>query len=199
MISRRALCIAGLCATLLPFTAGEAAAMDVKDPENTLIMKLKSGDVVIELMPDVAPQHVERVKTLTREGAYDGVAFHRVIPGFMAQTGDVEHGNTAKGYNARRAGTGGSSYPDLPAEFSDTPFERGVLGMARSQSPNSANSQFFITFEESAWLNGQYTVFGRVIDGMEHVDNIKMGSRANNGAIDGDPDVIVSMKVAADD
>jgi cyclophilin family peptidyl-prolyl cis-trans isomerase len=199
MISRRALCIAGLCATLLPFTAGEAAAMDVKDPENTLIMTLKSGDVVIELKPDVAPQHVERVKTLTREGAYDGVAFHRVIPGFMAQTGDVEHGNTAKGYNARRAGTGGSSYPDLPAEFSDTPFERGVLGMARSQSPNSANSQFFITFEESAWLNGQYTVFGRVIDGMEHVDNIKMGSRANNGAIDGDPDVIVSMKVAADD
>ena len=104
----------------------------------------------------------------------------------------------AKGFNARRAGTGGSGYPDLAAEFSSVPFERGTLGMARSQSPNSANSQFFICFEESSWLNGQYTVFGQVVDGMEHVDNIKMGSRANNGAIDGDPDSIISMKVAAD-
>ncbi len=199
MFTRRSLSIhAALFAALLPLTALEAAAVEIKDPENTLIMTLKSGDVTIELLPDVAPKHVERIKTLTREGAYDGVAFHRVIPGFMAQTGDVENGNTIKGYNARRAGTGGSKYPDLPAEFSKLPFERGVLGMARSQSPNSANSQFFITFEESGWLNGQYTVFGRVIDGMAHVDNVKMGSKANNGAIDGDPDAIISMKVAAD-
>jgi len=196
MITRRALSIAGLFAVLLPAT--EAPAVEITDPENTLIMTLKSGDVTIALFPDVAPKHVERLKTLAREGAYDNVAFHRVIPGFMAQTGDVEYGDVAEGFNARRAGTGGSSYPDLPAEFSDRPFNRGVLGMARSQSPDSANSQFFITFEESAWLNGQYTVVGEVIDGMAHVDNIKMGSRANNGAIDGDPDAILSMKVAAD-
>jgi cyclophilin family peptidyl-prolyl cis-trans isomerase len=187
-----------LAAVLLPIIAGEAAAVDIKDPENTLVMELKSGTVTIELLPDVAPKHVERVKTLAREGAYDGVAFHRVIPGFMAQTGDVEHGNTVKGYNARRAGTGGSKYGDIPAEFSKVPFERGTVGMARSQNPNSANSQFFIMFEEGSFLNGQYTVFGQVIDGMQHVDNIKMGSRANNGSIDGDPDAIVSLKVAAD-
>ena len=196
MITRRALSIAGLLAVLLPAT--EAAAVEITDPENTLIMTLKTGDVTIALFPDVAPKHVERLKTLTREGAYDNVAFHRVIPGFMAQTGDVEYGDMVEGFNARRAGTGGSNYPDLPAEFSDRPFNRGVLGMARSQSPDSANSQFFITFEESAWLNGQYTVVGEVIDGMSHVDNIKMGSRANNGAIEGDPDAILSMKVAAD-
>jgi cyclophilin family peptidyl-prolyl cis-trans isomerase len=195
MITRRA---AVLFAALSPIIAKEAAAVEIKDPENTLIMTLKSGDVTIELLPDVAPNHVERIKTLTREGAYDGVAFHRVIPGFMAQTGDVQNGNMTKGYSAARAGTGGSKYPDLKAEFSNTPFQRGTLGMARSQSPNSANSQFFICFEEASWLNGQYTVFGKVIDGMQHVDNIKMGSRANNGAIDGDPDAIVKMVVAAD-
>ncbi len=195
MLMRR---VAGLAAILLPIIAVGAAAMDVKDPENTLVMELKSGPVIIELLPDVAPRHVERVKTLTREGAYDGVAFHRVIPGFMAQTGDVEHGDTNDGYNARRAGTGGSQYPNLPAEFSQTPFERGTVGMARAQSPDSANSQFFIMFEEGSFLNGQYTVFGQVIDGMQHVDNIKMGSRANNGAIDGDPDAIISLKVVAD-
>jgi cyclophilin family peptidyl-prolyl cis-trans isomerase len=195
MLTRRA---AALIAALLPFIAQETAAVEIKDPENTLLMTLKSGVVAIQLLPDVAPKHVERLKTLAREGAYDGVAFHRVIPGFMAQTGDVEHGNTTKGYNARRAGTGGSQYGDLPAEFSKVPFERGTVGMARSQNPNSANSQFFIMFEEGSFLNGQYTVFGQVIDGMAHVDNIKMGSKANNGAIDGDPDVIVSLKVAAD-
>jgi cyclophilin family peptidyl-prolyl cis-trans isomerase len=195
MLTRRA---AALIAALLPFIAQESAAVEIKDPENTLLMTLKSGVVAIQLLPDVAPKHVERLKTLAREGAYDGVAFHRVIPGFMAQTGDVEHGNTTKGYNARRAGTGGSQYGDLPAEFSKVPFERGTVGMARSQNPNSANSQFFIMFEEGSFLNGQYTVFGQVIDGMPHVDNIKMGSKANNGAIDGDPDVIVSLKVAAD-
>ena len=195
MLTRRA---AALIAALLPFIAQETAAVEIKDPENTLLMTLKSGVVTIQLLPDVAPKHVERLKTLAREGAYDGVAFHRVIPGFMAQTGDVEHGNTTKGYNARRAGTGGSQYGDLPAEFSKVPFERGTVGMARAQNPNSANSQFFIMFEEGSFLNGQYTVFGQVIDGMAHVDNIKMGSKANNGAIDGDPDVIVSLKVAAD-
>jgi cyclophilin family peptidyl-prolyl cis-trans isomerase len=195
MISRRSALAA---AVLLPLIAKEAAAVDIADPENTLLMELKSGTVSIELLPDVAPQHVERIKRLTREGAYDNVAFHRVIPGFMAQTGDVEHGNMEKGFNARRAGTGSSSYPDLPAEFSDVPFDRGTLGMARSQNPNSGNSQFFICFEPAPHLNGQYTVFGRVIDGMPHVDNIKMGSRSNNGAIDGEPDRILSMKVAAD-
>lgn len=195
MITRRT---AVLFAAALPLFAGKGAAVEITDPENTIVMTLKSGDVTIQLLPDVAPQHVERIKTLTREGLYDGVAFHRVIPGFMAQTGDVKFGQTKSGFNAGRAGTGGSELPNLPAEFNATPFERGTLGMARSQSPNSANSQFFICFEESSWLNGQYTVFGRVIDGMQHVDNIKMGSRADNGAIDGDPDVIIAMKVAAD-
>jgi peptidylprolyl isomerase len=195
MITRRT---AVLFAASLPFIAGKGAAVEITDPENTIIMTLKSGDVTIQLLPDLAPQHVERIKTLTREGLYDGVAFHRVIPGFMAQTGDVRYGQTRDGFNAARAGTGGSELPNLQAEFTNTPFERGTLGMARSQSPNSANSQFFICFDDSSWLNGQYTVFGRVIDGMQHVDNIKMGSRENNGAIDGDPDVIVAMKVAAD-
>jgi cyclophilin family peptidyl-prolyl cis-trans isomerase len=195
MFTRRA---AVLIAALLPLIGREAAAVEITDPENTLILTLKSGEVVIRLLPDVAPKHVERLKTLAREGAYDGVAFHRVIPGFMAQTGDVKFGNTAKGYNAGRVGTGGSDYGDLPAEFSKTPFERGTVGMARSQNPNSANSQFFIMFEEGSFLNGQYTVFGQVIDGMQHVDNIKAGSKANNGAISGDPDAIVSLKVAAD-
>lgn len=195
MITRRT---AVLFAASLPFVAGKGAAVEITDPENTIIMTLKSGDVTIQLLPDLAPLHVERIKTLTREGLYDGVAFHRVIPGFMAQTGDVRYGQTRNGFNAARAGTGGSDLPNLPAEFTNTPFERGTLGMARSQSPNSANSQFFICFEESSWLNGQYTVFGRVIDGMQHVDNIKMGSRENNGAIDGEPDAIVAMKVAAD-
>ncbi|MEO0361236.1 MAG: peptidylprolyl isomerase, partial [Pseudomonadota bacterium] len=162
----------------------EAKAVD----GNTLIIELKTGEVKIELLPDVAPQHVERVKTLAAEGAYDGVAFHRVIDGFMAQTGDVEHG---KGDNTARAGTGGSSYPDLPAEFSKIPFERGTVGMARAQNPNSANSQFFIMFEEGSFLNGQYTVFGQVTEGMGHVDNIKKGSSSANGSVD-DPDRMIS-------
>jgi cyclophilin family peptidyl-prolyl cis-trans isomerase len=195
MLTRRA---AVLIAALMPLIASEAAAVDIQDPENTLILTLESGEVVIRLLPDVAPKHVERLKTLAREGAYDGVAFHRVIPGFMAQTGDVQFGDTTAGYDARRVGTGGSDYGDLPAEFSKVPFERGTVGMARSQNPNSANSQFFIMFEEGSFLNGQYTVFGQVIAGMEHVDAIKAGSKANNGAISGDPDAIVSLKVAAD-
>ncbi|TVQ56254.1 MAG: peptidylprolyl isomerase [Rhodobacteraceae bacterium] len=194
MLTRRAVSIAAVLLILSPVVK-EAAALE---PENTLIMTLKTGEVTIELLPDLAPRHVERIRTLAKEGAYDGVAFHRVIPGFMAQTGDVQFGNTTRGYDARRVGTGGSSHPDLPAEFSATPFERGVLGMARSQSPNSANSQFFITFEESSWLDGQYTVFGRVIEGMEHVDAIKAGSRANNGMIEGEPDRILSLRVAGE-
>ena len=170
--------------------------MDIKDPENTLVIELKTGKVVIEMLPEVAPQHVERIKSLARSGEYDGVAFHRVIEGFMAQTGDVEFGDMDDGYNPNRAGMGGSSLPDLPAEFSALPFDRGVAGMARAQNPNSANSQFFIMFEDGHFLNNQYTVWGRVIDGMEHVDNIKRGA-GQSGAVT-DPDRMVRVRVAAD-
>ena len=186
-----------LFAALLSLTAMEAAAVEIKDPENTLVITLATGDVTIQLLPDVAPQHVDRIKELARAGEYDNVVFHRVIDGFMAQTGDVQFGDKEDGFNLSRAGTGGSSKPDVPAEFSKVPFERGTVGMARSQNPNSANSQFFIMFEEGSFLNGQYTVFGQVIDGMPHVDNIKKGSRAANGAVD-DPDHMISVRVAAD-
>lgn len=165
---------------------------EIKDPENTILMELKGGQVVIELLPDVAPQHVERMKELAREGAYDNVCFHRVIDGFMAQTGDVANGNMEDGFNIRRAGTGGSDKPDLPAEFSKLPHDRGTLGAARSQNPNSANSQFFINFSDNHFLNGQYTVYGRVIDGMEHVDAITRGEPP------ADPDRMISVRVAAD-
>jgi peptidylprolyl isomerase len=165
---------------------------EFKDPENTLIITLKGGDVVVEMLPDVAPKHVERIKALARAGEYDNVAFHRVIDGFMAQTGDVENGDMEVGFNIRRAGTGGSSQPDLPAEFSRLPFDRGALGMARSQNPNSANSQFFIMFEDGHFLNGQYTVWGRVTQGMEHVDAITRGEPPSS------PDRMVSVRVAAD-
>ncbi|MHA3978676.1 peptidylprolyl isomerase [Halovulum sp. GXIMD14794] len=165
---------------------------DIKDPENTIIITLKDGEVVLELLPDVAPKHVDRIKELARGGQYDNVAFHRVIDGFMAQTGDVANANMEKDYNPRRAGTGGSSLPDLPAEFSKIPFDRGALGMARSQNPNSANSQFFIMFQDGHFLNGQYTVFGRVISGMEHVDNITRGEPPAN------PDRMITVRVAAD-
>ena len=148
---------------------------ETKDPENTILMELKGGQVVIELLPDVAPKHCERMKELARSGAYDNVAFHRVIDGFMAQTGDVANGNMEKDFNLRRAGTGGSDMPDLPAEFSKLPHDRGTLGAARSQNPNSANSQFFINFSDNHFLNGQYTVYGRVASGMEHVDAIVRG------------------------
>ena len=151
---------------------------EIKDPENTILIELKDGTVIIELLPDVAPQHAARMKELAREGAYDGVVFHRVIDGFMAQTGDVQHGKD--GGNLRMAGTGGSSKPDLPAEFSKLPHDRGTLGAARSQNPNSANSQFFINFSDNHFLNGQYTVYGRVIDGMEHVDAITRGGAAGD-------------------
>jgi peptidylprolyl isomerase len=153
---------------------------EIKDPENTILMELKDGTVVIELLADVAPKHAERMKELARAGAYDNVVFHRVIEGFMAQTGDVEHGNFENDFNIRRAGTGGSDLPDLPAEFSKLPHDRGTLGAARSSNPNSANSQFFINFKDNHFLNGQYTVYGRVIAGMEHVDAIVRGEPPMN-------------------
>ena len=165
---------------------------DIKDPENTILMELKDGTVTIELLPDVAPDHSARMKELARAGAYDNVCFHRVIDGFMAQTGDVQHANMEKDYNPRMAGTGGSDLPDLPAEFSKLPHDRGTLGAARSSNPNSANSQFFINFSDNSFLNGQYTVYGRVIDGMQHVDAITRGEPPAN------PDRMISVKVAAD-
>ncbi|AML52410.1 MULTISPECIES: peptidylprolyl isomerase [Falsihalocynthiibacter] len=165
---------------------------DYKDPENTILLELKGGTVVIELLPDVAPAHVARMKELARSGAYDNVAFHRVIPGFMAQTGDVAHGNMENDFNLRRAGTGASEMPDVPAEFSKIPHARGSIGAARSANPNSANSQFFINFSDNDFLNGQYTVYGQVKSGMEHVDAIVVGEPPEN------PDRMISMKVAAD-
>lgn len=165
---------------------------DIKDPENTILMELKNGTVVIELLADVAPLHTARMKELARAGAYDNVCFHRVIDGFMAQTGDVEHGDMEDGFNLRRAGTGGSDMPDLPAEFSKLPHARGTLGAARSSNPNSANSQFFINFKDNDFLNGQYTVYGRVLSGMEHVDAIAKGEPPAA------PDRMISVKVAAD-
>ncbi|MCK0148794.1 peptidylprolyl isomerase [Marivita sp. S6314] len=165
---------------------------DIKDPENTILVELKDGTVTIELLPDVAPKHAERMKELARAGAYDNVCFHRVIDGFMAQTGDVEHGDMEDGFDLRRAGTGGSALPDLPAEFSKLPHDRGTLGAARSQNPNSANSQFFINFTDNHFLNGQYTVYGRVVSGMEHVDAITRGEPPAA------PDRMISVKVAAD-
>ena len=154
-----------------------------------MILKLKDGDVKIELYEDKAPNHVKRIKLLAEQGKYDGVVFHRVIDGFMAQTGDVKFANSSNDdFDLRRAGTGGSDLPDLKEEFSDLPHQRGTLSMARSQDPNSANSQFFICFKEASFLDRQYTVFGKVIEGMEFVDKIKRGEPAS------DPDKIISFK-----
>ena len=165
---------------------------EIKDPENTIIMETTKGKVVIQLLPDLAPGHVARVKELAREGAYDGVVFHRVIEDFMAQTGDVQYGKTGgKDFNPARAGMGGSEKPDLKAEFSNMSHVRGTCSMARSQMPNSANSQFFICFTDAPWLNKQYSVWGQVIEGMENIDRIKRGEPVQ------DPDHIISMKVAA--
>ena len=162
--------------------------------ENIMILKLKDGDVKIELFEDVAPKHVERIKKLANDGSYDNVVFHRVIDGFMAQTGDVKFGNSSsKDYDLRRAGMGGSDLPDLPSEFNDLPHEKGTLSMARSSDPNSANSQFFICFQPAPFLDRNYTVFGKVIEGMENVDKIKRGDSNNNGAVT-DPDKIISFK-----
>ncbi len=169
---------AGIALSLV--TLAPAGAQDI-DPENAIVMQLKYGNVVIRLRPDVAPQHVERIKELTREGFYDGIIFHRVIEGFMAQTGDPTG-----------TGTGGSDKPDLPAEFSNVPFERGTVGAARTSDPNSANSQFFIMFDEGSFLNGQYTVWGEVVEGMECVDQINKGEPPAN------PDKIIKMQVMAD-
>ena len=148
-----------------------------------LTIQLKDGPVVIKLSPEIAPQNVARIKALATSGKYNDVAFHRVMDGFMAQTGDVQFGNMRKGFDAMRVGTGSSSAPDLPAEFSNIPFDRGVVGMARSSDPNSANSQFFIVFAPSYFLNGQYTVVGKVVSGMDKVDKIKRGADDNNGAV----------------
>ena len=158
-----------------------------------MILKLKDGDVAIELFPDIAPKHVERIKTLADSGKYDGVVFHRVIDGFMAQTGDVQFGNsTSEDFDLRRAGTGSSTLPDLKQEFSNIPHEKGTLSMARSQDPNSANSQFFICFEAAPHLDRSYTVFGKVVNGMEFVDKIKRGD-GPNGSVS-EPDKIISFK-----
>lgn len=166
-------------------TTALAQAPAANDPENTLVIELTSGKVVIAMRPDLAPQHVERVKKLAREGFYNGIVWHRVIPGFMAQTGDPTG-----------TGSGGSKYPDLPAEFTNTPFERGTVGAARTADPNTANSQFFITFTRTPHLNGQYTVWGKVIDGMMHVDAIKKGE-GGSGTVD-NPDKMLKVYVAAD-
>ncbi|TPL95110.1 peptidylprolyl isomerase [Mesorhizobium sp. B2-3-12] len=168
------------------------------DPENTMIITLKGGDVTIALRPDLAPKHVAQIKKLVRDHAYDNVAFHRVIGGFMAQTGDVKFGNMEKGFNAQAVGTGGSDLPDLPAEFSQTEhYKRGVVGMARSQDPNSANSQFFIMFAPAPPLDGQYTIIGNVVSGMDLVDKIKKGDEADNGTVT-DPDRMIKVRIAAD-
>lgn len=179
--------VAGLV-SLAAFTASVAQAAD-----EYLTIKLKDGPVVIKLMPEVAPNHVKRLEELAKKGAYDNVAFHRVIEGFMAQTGDVKYGNMAKDYNPQMAGMGGSDLPDLKAEFSKVPFERGTVGMARAQDPNSANSQFFIMFAPGDFLNGQYTVVGKVVSGMEFVDKIKRGE-GQNGEVS-NPDRMIKVTV----
>lgn len=171
----------------------EANAVD----EKYLLIELESGTVKIEMLPDVAPKHVAQITTLAKRGDYDGVAFHRVIDGFMAQTGDVQHGKIADdGSVSSRAGTGGSDLGNIEAEFSSLPFDRGVVGMARAQAPNSANSQFFIMFEDGHFLNNNYTVWGRVVDGMEFVDNIKRGAGSSGSVTD--PDKMVKVTVSAE-
>ena len=162
-----------------------------EESRDLINLVLKDGTVVIETRPDLAPKHVEQIKKLASEGQYDGVVFHHVIEGFMAQTGDVKFGNSSKdSYDISRAGTGGSSLPDIEAEFSNANHGRGAVSMARSQNPNSANSQFFICFKDASFLDGQYTVWGYVIEGMEFVDNIKLGEPPK------DPDKIVKMEIA---
>jgi len=163
----------------------------VENPK--IILTTKYGDVKIELFKDTAPKHVNRILELSKAGLYDGVAFHRVIDGFMAQTGDVQHGNTKKGFNASLVGTGGSDLPDLTQEFSNIAHDRGVLSMARSQDPNSANSQFFICFEKAPHLDRQYTAFGKVTEGMEFIDKLKKGAQGS-GAVT-NPDIIVKITV----
>ncbi|MHB2166282.1 peptidylprolyl isomerase [Alsobacter sp. R-9] len=185
MLRTLALATLALAAVLVAGLSPGHAQQPPLDPENTLVLTLKDGKVMIRLRPDLAPKHVEQVKTLVRRGFYDGIVFHRVIPGFMAQTGDP-----------KGDGTGGSDMPNIPAEFTPQPFQRGTLGMARSSSPNSANSQFFICFDAAPHLTGNYTAFGQVVSGMEFVDKIKKGD-GPNGQVRG-PDKIVSLRVLAD-
>ena len=173
-----------LALTIAAFAASAAVAQDA-DPQNTLIMETKHGKVTIKLRPDLAPKHVAQIKALVARKFYDGLTFHRVIPGFMAQTGDPTG-----------TGSGGSSLPDVPAEFNQTHFTRGVLGMARAEDPNSANSQFFITTADAGFLDGKYTAFGEVTSGMDVVDKIKAGTQDNNGAVT-NPDKIVSMRMGS--
>lgn len=187
LFARRAFMAAAALMVAAPAMAQAPAAAPKAAPDNTLYLDTTYGRVVIALRPDLAPKHVERLKLLAREGFYNNVPFHRVIDGFMAQTGDGQFGN----------GTGGSKYPNLPAEFSATPFVRGTVGMARSSAPDSANSQFFICLDAAPFLNGKYTVVGEVVSGMQFVDKIKKGSSANNGTVS-NPDKIVKMQVAAD-
>ena len=192
LLSRRSLIAAFATAALAFGVAAPSLAQDVPgavaglNPDNVLVIELSSGPVYIELLPDIAPQHVERIRRLAGEGFYDGVVFHRVIEGFMAQTGDPTG-----------TGTGGSSYADLPAEFSNVPYERGIVGMARTNDPNSANSQFFIMFGPAPPLNGAYTVFGRVVAGMEHVDAIKKGDPRRNGMV-AEPDRMTRARLLSD-
>ena len=185
ILNRRSL-LTVFSAALAGLTAGKAATAAAPDPQNVLYLDTKDGRITILLRPDLAPQHVERIKALAKRGFYNGVVFHRVIEGFMAQTGDPTG-----------TGRGGSELPNLPAEFTSTPFKRGTLGMARSSDPNSANSQFFICLADSAFLDGKYTVFGEVISGMDVVDKIKRGSKDDQGAVTA-PDKIVKMQIAAD-
>jgi peptidylprolyl isomerase len=177
----RAVALGAACGLLAGNLLGGTRALAQEDKSNLVYLQLKSGTVVIRLRPDLAPDHVKRIKELVKSGFYNGIVFHRVIEGFMAQTGDPTG-----------TGMGGSKLPDLPGEFSSTPFVRGTLGMARSRAPNSANSQFFICFAPAPFLNGQYTVFGEVVSGMEFVDKIKRGEPPT------DPDKIISMKLASD-
>ncbi|MFN3506194.1 MAG: peptidylprolyl isomerase [Allorhizobium sp.] len=181
-----------LATAFLLAVAGFGSAQ-AQSNDDFLTIQLKDGPVVIQLMPEVAPKHVAQIKDLASKGEYDNVAFHRVIEGFMAQTGDVQFGDMENGFEPGRAGTGGSSLPDIEAEFSNVPFERGTVGMARSQDPNSANSQFFIMFAEGGFLNGQYTVVGKVVAGMEYVDKIKRG-QGGNGEVT-DPDRMIKVTV----
>ena len=196
---RRAV-LKGLAAIGLAATLGFSATAQDVDPENVLVIEIAgegAGTVEIQMRPDVAPLHVARIKELARSGAYDGVVFHRVIDGFMAQTGDVMFGKN-EDYDYRVAGRGGSEMDDLPAEFSNITYVEGIIGMARSNDPDSANSQFFIMFDDAKFLDGQYTVIGRVISGMEFVHAIKRGDGGANGSVFENPDYMASVQVKAD-
>ena len=186
VFTRRDALAVGLALALSMVTAlpGASVSRAAADKENTIVLTTKYGRTIIKLRPDLAPEHVARIKKLTREKFYDGLKFHRVMEGFMAQTGDP-----------RGNGTGGSKYPDLPAEFTQTPFKRGTLGMARSSDPNSANSQFFIVFARAEHLDGQYTVFGEIVSGMEFIDALRTGPASRDGVVD-EPDVIETMRLA---